>query len=168
MRLKSFEAITAALEAAGVRYLVAGGLAVAAHGYLRFTKEVDLVIELIPENIEQTFAALGSLGYKPTVPITASQFANAELRASWIHDKGMQVLQFWCDAHIETPIDVFVAEPFPFDQEYQHAMIKPLHASRPVRFVSLPTLIRMKEGAGRQQDIEDVAHLRVERKDGGA
>ena len=168
MKLKSVEAITAALERAGVRYLVAGGLAVAAHGYLRFTKDVDLVIELIPENVERAFAALGSLGYKPTVPITWSQFANAELRASWIRDKGMQVLQFWCDAHIETPIDVFVAEPFPFDQEYQNALIKPLYGSRLVRFVSLPTLIRMKEAVGRQQDIDDVAHLRVRSEDGGA
>ena len=83
VRLKSFEAITTALDGAGVRYLVAGGLAVAAHGYLRFTKDVDLVVELVPDNIERAFAALRSLGYKPTVPITSGQFANAELRASW-------------------------------------------------------------------------------------
>lgn len=160
VKLKSFEAITAALESAGVRYLIAGGLAVAAHGYLRFTKDIDLVVELVPENVERAFAALGSLGYKPAVPITSSQFGNAQLRAGWIRDKGMQVLQFWCDAHLETPIDVFVTEPFPFDQEYRNALIKPLHGSMPVRFVSLPTLIRMKEDAGRQQDIQDVAHLR--------
>ena len=113
MRLKSFEAIAAALESAGVRYLVAGGLAVAAHGYLRFTKDVDLVLELIPDNVRRTFAALATLGYRPTVPITSSQFADEELRASWIRDKGLQVLQFWCDAHIETPVDVFVTEPVP-------------------------------------------------------
>lgn len=167
MKLKSFEAITAALENAGVRYLVAGGLAVAAHGYLRFTKDVDLVVELVPENVERAFAALSSLGYKPTVPITSSQFANAELRASWIRDKGMQVLQFWCDVHIETPIDVFVTEPFRFEEEYQKALTKPLHGTRPVRFVSLPTLIRMKESAGRQQDIDDVVALRARSDDVG-
>ena len=33
MKLASFEAIVRALEDAGVRYLVAGGLAVNAHGY---------------------------------------------------------------------------------------------------------------------------------------
>ena len=168
MRLKSFEAITSALQGAGVRYLVVGGLAVAAHGYLRFTKDVDLVVELAPDNIERAFTALRSLGYKPTVPITSSQFANAELRASWIRDKGMQVLQFWCDAHIETPIDVFVVEPFPFDQEYQNALTKPLHGATPVRFVSLSTLIKMKEAAGRRQDIDDVAHLKARGENGGA
>lgn len=167
VRLKSFEAIAAALESAGVRYLVAGGLAVAAHGYLRFTKDVDLVVELVPDNVERAFAALGSLGYKPTVPITSSQFANPELRAGWVRDKGMQVLQFWCDAHIETPIDVFVTEPFPFDQEYQSALSKPLYGATSVRFVSLPTLIKMKESVGRQQDIDDVAHLRGRSGGGG-
>jgi len=38
----------------------------------------------------------------------------------------MQVLQLWCDAHRETPIDIFVTEPFPFDDEYNCALVKPL------------------------------------------
>jgi hypothetical protein len=165
VKLASFEAIAIALERAGVRYLVAGGLAVAAHGYLRYTKDVDLVVQLVPDNIERTFAALSTLGYRPTVPIGSAQFANAALRESWIRDKGMQVLQFWCDTHIETPVDVFVTEPFSFDDEYERASVRPLHGSTPVRFVSIPTLIRMKEAAGRPQDLEDIQQLRVRSKD---
>ena len=41
MRLASFEAIAQALEHAGVRYLVAGGLAVNAHGYPVNEAEID-------------------------------------------------------------------------------------------------------------------------------
>ena len=59
MKLSSFEAIATALSDAQVRYLVAGGLAVGARGYLRFTKGVDLVVQLDPENIQCAFAALG-------------------------------------------------------------------------------------------------------------
>jgi len=162
VKLSSFEALASALESTGVRYLVAGGLAVGAHGYLRFTKDVDIVIELIPDNIERTFSALASLGYKPIVPITMKQFSNAELRASWIRDKGMQVLQFWSDAHRETSVDVFVTEPFPFEEEYARALVKPLHDRLPIRFVSLPTLIRMKEEAGRPQDRADIEQLRAQ------
>jgi hypothetical protein len=51
MKLNSFAAVAGALDEAGVRYLVAGGLAVNAHGYLRFTKDVDLVVQLVPDNI---------------------------------------------------------------------------------------------------------------------
>lgn len=167
MKLASFEALVAALEGAGVRYLVAGGLAVNAHGYLRYTKDVDLVVQLIPENIEPAFAALAGLGYRPTVPITSTQFADAALRESWIREKGMQVLQFWSDRHRETPVDVFVTEPFPFQEEYDRALVKPLHGATGVRFVSIPTLIRMKEAAGRAQDRIDIEHLRMILEDDG-
>jgi hypothetical protein len=159
MRLSSFEAIATALQAGGVRYLVAGGLAVNAHGYLRFTKDLGLVVQLIPDNISRAFAALQTLGYRPAVPVTASQFADAGLREGWIRDKGMKVLQFWSDAHRETPIDMFVSEPFGFDDEHERALVKPLHGSIPVRFISVPTLIRMKQEAGRPQDLTDIEHL---------
>jgi hypothetical protein len=167
MRLMSFTAIVTALQDAGVRYLVAGGLAVNAHGYLRFTKDVDIVVQLVPENIERAFAALTSAGYKPSVPITAAQFADADTRAGWIRDKNMQVLQFWSDAHRETPIDMFVSEPFPFDAEYARAVVKPLGESLAVHFVSIPTLILMKELAGRAQDLIDIENLKA-RIDGDA
>ena len=167
MKLASFEALVSALEGAGVRYLVAGGLAVNAYGYLRFTKDVDLVIQLVPENIERAFAELRKLGYRPMVPITASQFADAKQRESWIRDKGMQVLQFWSDAHRETPVDMFVRDPFVFDEEYQQALVRPL-GSIVVRFVTIPTLIRMKEQAGRPQDRIDIDQLRLLLKDDAA
>jgi hypothetical protein len=161
MKLNSFVAVARVLEEAGVRYLVAGGLAVNAHGYLRYTKDVDLVVQLVPDNIINAFAALASIGYKPLVPITASQFANAEMRNGWIREKNMTVLQFWSDVHKETPIDVFVAEPFPFEDEHARSLSKPLQGSLDVRFVSLATLIDMKTAVGRPQDLIDVEHLKM-------
>lgn len=73
--------------------------------------------------------------------------------------KGMQVLQFWSDAHRETSVDVFVTEPFDFDAEYASALLSPLNDGITVRSVSLPTLIRMKEEANRPQDVMDEAGL---------
>ena len=165
MKLASFEAIVRALNDAGVRYLVTGGLAVNAHGYLRFTKDVDFVIQLIPDNVKRVFAALGTLGYKPLAPVTAEQFADPVTREGWIRDKNMQVLQLWSDRHRETSIDVFVYEPFPFEEEYANALIKPLYGAIEVRFVSIPALIRMKEAAGREQDRIDIEHLRMRLED---
>jgi len=40
--------------------------------------------------------------------------------------------------------------------------VKPLHDRLPIRFVSLPTLIRMKEEAGRPQDRADIEQLRAQ------
>jgi hypothetical protein len=39
--------------------------------------------------------------------------------------------------------------------------VKPLHGSHDVRFVSMPTLIRMKEAAGRSQDLIDIEYLKI-------
>ncbi|MCP5139885.1 MAG: hypothetical protein H6979_08510 [Chromatiales bacterium] len=161
MKVASFEAIARALQEASVRYLVAGGLAVNAHGYLRFTKDVDLVVQLDPANVQLALGALATLGYRPAIPVAAEQFADPAQREAWARDKGMQVFQLWSDQHRETPIDIFVNEPFAFDPEYGAALVKPLRADLPVRFVSIATLIRMKQLADRPQDRLDVEHLKL-------
>ncbi len=164
MKFASVAAILCALNAAQVRVLVVGGLAVNAHGYLRFTKDADLVIDLVSDNIVRTFEALATLGYRPLVPINAMQFADAKLRQSWIREKEMKVLQFQSDQHRETPVDIFVIEPFDFCEEYRDALLASLEiqGEEPtlVRYVSIPTLIKMKEAVARTQDLTDVQHLR--------
>ena len=45
------------------------------------------------------------------------------------------------------------------DAEYGRALVNPL-GSIEVRFVSIPSLIRMKEIAGRPQDKIDIEYLR--------
>jgi len=165
MKLDTLEKIFQSLNEAQVRYLIAGGLAVNAHGYLRYTKDVDFVLQLDPLNIEHAMSALGTLGYRPNIPVTAEQFADARQRQEWISQKNMQVLQLWSDAHRETPIDIFVTEPFPFDKEYSHALVKPLYGSIEVRFVTIPTLIKMKQAANREQDRIDIQHLQMRLED---
>ncbi|HET6341623.1 MAG TPA: hypothetical protein VFG78_05515 [Gemmatimonadota bacterium] len=165
MKLASVQAIVAALDRARVRYLVAGGLAVNVHGYRRYTKDVDLVVELTPDNVAMTFEALAALGYRPQVPLTVEQFADEDLRETLIREKGMKVLQFWSDEHRETPIDVFVRVPFPFDEEYERATIRKLADIGQVRVVSIPALIKMKEEANRTEDRIDVEYLRMRLED---
>jgi hypothetical protein len=82
VKLASIEAIVIALEKAKTRYLVVGGLAVAAHGFGRATFDIDLVVQLHSENIIQAMTALQALGYRPSVPVTANQFADAALRTA--------------------------------------------------------------------------------------
>ena len=160
MKLASFEAIVRALNAAGVRYLIAGGLAVNAHGYPRLTNDIDLVVALNRENILESFRALTALGYRPLVPITAEQFSDPVLRQQWIDQKGMRVLNLFSDQHRETSVDIFVYEPFEFDIEYAAAMEGELLPGLYARFVSIPALINMKEAAGRPRDVDDIQHLR--------
>jgi predicted nucleotidyltransferase len=63
---------------------------------------------------------------------------------------------------------MFVTDPFPFDEEYERALVKPLYGSLDVRFVSIPTLIQMKTQAGRSQDLIDIEHLKTRQDDDAA
>ena len=46
MKFSTLEAIFETLDRAGVRYLIAGGVAVNIHGYQRMTADLDLVVQL--------------------------------------------------------------------------------------------------------------------------
>ncbi len=161
MKLAAFEAICTALNDARVRFLVAGGLAVNAHGYLRLTYDVDLVVQLDPKNIAAAFKALATLGYQPSVPVTVAQFADIKQRKDWIKNKHMQVLNFHGGRQQQIPVDMFVTEPFDFNTEYKAAIRGRLAPGLTVRFVSIPTLIKMKKLANRPKDLDDIGHLRA-------
>jgi hypothetical protein len=161
MKLTSFEKIVRALNAAEVRFLVAGGLAVNAHGYARFTNDVDLVVRLMEKDILAAFKAFEKIGYKPIAPVTAEEFADPENRARWAKTKKMTVLQFWSDKHRETPVDIFVTEPFDFDTEYKIALLENLSPKSPVRFISIGTLIKLKTKANRAEDKIDIKNLKA-------
>lgn len=160
MEVRSIDTIVKVLNEAKVEYLIVGGLAVNAHGYKRLTDDVDLVIGLEPSNIIGGLNALFSVGYHMAIPVTPEDFADAEKRETWRKDKNMIVLKLWSDEHRRTPIDVFVYEPFDFHRAYSSAQWLPLGTNLQVPIVDFETLVRMKEAAGRPQDLADISELK--------
>ncbi len=75
------------------------GIAVNIHGYQRMTADLDLIIQLEDSNIKNALKILATLGYKPTLPVAAEQFANANTRQSWIETKNMQVFSMVSSLH---------------------------------------------------------------------
>jgi hypothetical protein len=167
MKLATFEEIIKSLNKNGVRYLVVGGMAVVAHGYGRLTYDLDLVIKLTKKNIITGFSSLERLGYKPAIPVTGRQFAEKKLRERWIKEKGMTVLNFFSEKHPDTPVDVFVEEPFDFDMCFENAAEEELSKGNSFRFVNIPTLIAMKKKARRDKDKDDIKHLKIIQKETG-
>jgi hypothetical protein len=159
MELSAAERIFEALQSVGAEYLVVGGLAVNAHGYVRMTVDIDVVIGLEPDNIAKALKALSAAGYEPAVPITPEQFVDPANRSRWQVEKDMRVLKLWSDAHPSTPLDVFVSEPFDFASEYANAVRVELREDLTVTVVRLETLLAMKREAGRPQDLADIAAL---------
>ena len=164
MELRSVEAVVAALNAAEVRYLIVGGLAVNAHGYLRATRDLDLVIQLESDNLRRGLECLFEIGYRLAIPVSVEDFADAAKREAWRVEKGMIVLKLWSDDHRRTPVDVFVYEPFDFCKEFEEACLSELQPGIFARIVSLEALIEMKLVANRPHDLMDIEELRrVER-----
>jgi len=156
------DSIQAAFEREGSRFIVVGGFATIAHGYLRATTDIDIVIDLVPKNIDRAFAALKSIGYSPNLPVSAEEFSDPKKRRSWATDKNMTVLQFYSDRYPAITVDVFVELPFDFEKEWEVAYSQTLlQGQTPIRFASLNTLIAMKEKANRPQDIADLEQLRL-------
>jgi predicted nucleotidyltransferase len=52
-----------ALNVAGARYLVIGGIACILHGYVRATTDIDVLIERTPDNAERVLAGLAETEY---------------------------------------------------------------------------------------------------------
>ncbi|MEP6811182.1 MAG: hypothetical protein ABI992_13140 [Chthoniobacterales bacterium] len=142
-----------------MHFLVVGGVAVNAHGYERLTVDLDLVVGLQPENIIRALHILQSIGYRPAIPVTPEQFADAPTREAWRLEKQMLVLKLWSDLHRRTPLDIFVYEPFDFECEYARASWEQISPTVKAPIVSYQTLLAMKKEAAREKDLLDIAAL---------
>jgi len=153
-----FDIIFMALQDAGVRYLVVGGVAVVLHGHLRFTADLDLIVALDAANVRAAMSTLEALGYRPRAPVPAEQFADPATRRQWIEEKGLAVFSLWSPEHPATEVDIFVEEPFLFEEAYSRATRAEVGGAH-ITVASIPDLIALKRKVGRPKDIEDIAAL---------
>lgn len=160
MSYAALERVLRALNEARVRFLVVGGVAVNAHGYQRLTADLDLVLAMEGENVLAALRALDALGYVPVLPVAPEALADAETRRRWREDRNLEVFSLTSGEVPELTVDILVREPFPFEREYERALVAQLGPDLDVPFVALDTLIAMKERAGRPRDEDDVRHLR--------
>lgn len=156
----SVTAVFRALNDAGVRYVVVGGLAVLAHGILRATNDIDIVLDLEEDNVARATEALSALGFQPLIPVPLAELGRPERRREWIEEKGARVFHLFSDRHRTARIDLFLEEPFDLDQVLERALHEEVAPGVVVPFIGLDDLIRMKVEAGRPQDLVDAEKLR--------
>ncbi len=137
--------VSADLKERGIDYMVIGAVALMAHGYLRFTEDVDLV--LTKEGLEAFHRELIGLGYAPAFP-----GARKRLRST----------------RDGVPVEIIVAGEYPGDGKPKPvAFPVPADASIEidgVRVVTLEKLIELKLASGmtapdRLKDLADVQEL---------
>jgi hypothetical protein len=147
------------LTASGTHFVIVGGLATVMHGVDRTTADVDLIIDLTPESARAAIDALTRAGYRSMAPVNPITFADAATRATWKRDHGMQVFSLWDSANRSPTVDLFLESPIPFADLWRDAVDMTFRGIT-IKVASLAHLIRLKELAGRPQDLADVERLR--------
>lgn len=153
-----FEPLFKALNDAGVRYVVVGGLAVVLHGHARLTVDVDLVVDLDEDQAARAIDALVRMDLRPRVPVNPRDFADRSVRESWIRDRGMQVFSMFDPSNPMRVVDLFVSHPVPFEELWSRSALFELRDTT-IRVASIPDLIRLKRLAGRPRDRADIEQL---------
>ncbi len=154
------------LIGAGVDFVVIGGFAVIAHGYLRATKDIDIVPRPTAENRGTLEGALKSINARP---IEQADFRPDEMPVQW----GIGALAHGGNWALQTDygrIDVLqYIDRVDVVETYSELRDQALEADVPavgvVRFASLEHLELMKRVAGRPQDLNDLAQLESIRTD---
>jgi hypothetical protein len=142
-----------ALVAAGVRYAIAGGYAVALHGAVRGTVDVDLVIHLEEAAFDKAERALKGIGLQPRLPVTAAEVFR--FREEYIRNRNLLAWSFTNPSNPAEVVDILIAENLG-----DCRVVKLSVKGRTLAVMSKPDLIRMKTRSGRPQDLEDVAALK--------
>lgn len=127
-----------------VRYLVVGGYAVALHGHPRYTKDMDIWIEMKPENAVNLVTALekfglGSLGLKEEDFLVPGQVVQLGQPPNRI-DLLCTISGVDFAACYESRVSVEVDEVL-------------------VSFIDLENLRKNKAASGRHQDMADLENL---------
>jgi Nucleotidyltransferase of unknown function (DUF6036) len=127
-----------------VRYLVVGGYAVALHGYPRYTKDIDIWIELAQENAARIITALEQFGFA-SLGLKESDFL--------VED---QIIQL---GYAPNRIDIITNLPgVVFKECYDKRLLVEIEEVK-VNFIDLDNLRKNKRATGRLQDLADLENL---------
>lgn len=141
---QDFKEFIQSLNADNVRYLVVGGYAVAYHGYPRYTKDLDIWIEMTTENAINIIKALEHFGFS-SLQLEQSDFLVPD-----------QIIQL---GYPPSRIDILTTLPgVEFNECYPDRMNEIIDGV-PVQFIDLANLKKNKEASGRFQDLADLENL---------
>ena len=144
--------VTAALAQARIPYALVGGYAVALHGAVRGTVDVDLVIRLRESDLRRVERVLNDLGLRSRLPLAAADvFA---YREEYIRNRNLTAWSFVNGSRPSEIVDVILTH----DVDDMQVTTKRVRG-RTVRVASIADLIEMKKDTGRPQDREDVRVL---------
>lgn len=150
--------LLAALTQADVNYVVVGGVAVVLRGHARMTVDLDLALDLTTENVLAVLDVLKGTGLVPRLPVPAEQFADADVRRSWVERRNLVAFTLHDVDDPLREVDLLATTPLPFAMLREGSDVLDVDGV-PVRVASIEHLIAMKRASGRPQDLADVDAL---------
>ena len=150
--MTTLEKICGVLRDAGVRCALVGGHAVALHGVVRGTIDIDVVVRWTRATLIRAEAALNSIGLVSRLPVTAREVYN--FRDEYIRNRNLTA---WNFSNPDDPLEqVGIIITDDLAGKRTKAVTLP---TGPVHVLAVPDLIAMKNRSGRPQDLEDVRAL---------
>jgi hypothetical protein len=147
------------LEAAKIRYMLVGGLAMNLHGVPRATMDVDLVLAFDVQNLKSFLALADALQLKPVAPVSLSGLLDPLQRKKWSDEKHMIAFALR-PPDIQGPtVDVLIDPPMDVEKVLTRAVWRDVQGVQ-IPLISVEDLIQLKEKSGRLQDHSDIEHLR--------
>jgi len=153
-----FERVFRLLNEREIRYVVVGGIAVILHGSPRLTADLDIIIDLEPSAARAALEVLQGAGFVAEIPVDILQFADGNVRRSWIVDKHLKALSLHDGEMPPTVIDLLAESPIAFEDLYERAKVVSLDDIS-LRVAAIPDLIALKRLSGRPEDLRDIAEL---------
>lgn len=147
-----------ALDTGGVGYAVAGGLAVVLHGVPRLTFDLDVLVDLAPENLERLVAVLGAEGYRPRLPVPLAALADPLERSRWAAERNLVAFTVTHPGRPIEEVDVLLVSPFAWAEVAASLDWRSIEGAR-VPVLGRALLRRMKLATGREKDAADAALL---------
>ncbi len=141
-----------ALSGAGVRYAVVGGYAVALHGAVRGTVDVDIIVTWDLRSLQEAVRALTGLGMVSRLPVSADEVFR--FRDEYVRNRNLIAWNFYNPRDLTEQVDIIITENLKGKKA-----VRMNTADGPIRVLSRPDLIAMKRASGRPQDIDDVDAL---------
>jgi hypothetical protein len=157
--MQLFKNLFSSLNKESVKYMVAGGIAVNLYGIERATADIDIVLKLDKKNLLKFVKVAKKLGLKPKLPLALDDFIDAEKRKGWIDEKDMVVYSLYDAKNPFFLLDIFVEEPFNFDEVYEERK-RIEFENTIIPLVPIRVLIAMKEKSDRPQDKADTFYLK--------
>ena len=141
-----FRDILIELADVGAEFVVLGGHAVAFHGHVRATKDLDILVRAVPANAARVYQALAAFG----APVEAFEVHESDFAT---YDGVLQI------GLPPRRIDVLNrASGISFDEAVAAGDAFDLDGRR-VPVIGLRALLKNKRAAGRPQDLADIVAL---------